>query len=64
MKITAFWNIALCSLVEVDLHFIGVYCLHHPNDDDDDDEGSLHFQNTVLLLHNYTVLYPRKLSSP
>jgi hypothetical protein len=26
---TAFWDIAPCSLVEVDRRFTGTYCLHH-----------------------------------
>jgi hypothetical protein len=29
MKIRAFWDIAPCSLIVVDHHFRGVYCLHH-----------------------------------
>jgi hypothetical protein len=29
MKMTAFWDIAPCSLAEVDRCFRGVYCLHH-----------------------------------
>jgi hypothetical protein len=29
MKLTAFWNIASSSLVGVDRHFRGAYCLHH-----------------------------------
>jgi hypothetical protein len=28
MKIIAFWDIAPCSLVEIDRRFRGVYCLH------------------------------------
>jgi hypothetical protein len=32
MKMTAFWDIAPCSLVEVDRHFRGAYCLHHQGD--------------------------------
>jgi hypothetical protein len=28
-KMTAFWNITPCTLVEVDRHFRGAYCLHH-----------------------------------
>jgi hypothetical protein len=28
-KVTAFWNIALCSLVEVDRRFRVAYFLHH-----------------------------------
>jgi hypothetical protein len=34
LKTTAFWDIALSSLVEVDQCFRGAYCLH--NDDDDE----------------------------
>jgi hypothetical protein len=30
-KLTAFWDIAPCGLVEVD-HSRGVYCLYHQND--------------------------------
>jgi hypothetical protein len=29
MKVTAFWDIAPCSLVAVDRRFEGVCCLHH-----------------------------------
>jgi hypothetical protein len=29
MKMTAFWDIVPCSLVEVDRRFRGAYCLHH-----------------------------------
>jgi hypothetical protein len=32
MKLTVFWDIAQCSLVEVDRHFRGAYCLNHPRD--------------------------------
>jgi hypothetical protein len=35
IKIIAFWDIALCSLVEVDRRFRGAYCLHHRPDDGD-----------------------------
>jgi hypothetical protein len=38
-KMMAFWDIAPCSLVEVDQHFRGVYCLHHQGDNDG---GSMH----------------------
>jgi hypothetical protein len=34
MKIAAFWDIASCSLVEVDRSFRGAYCLHHQGNDD------------------------------
>jgi hypothetical protein len=29
VKMTAFWNVAPCSLVEIDRRFRGAYCLHH-----------------------------------
>jgi hypothetical protein len=29
MKMTVFWNVAQCSLVEIDRRFRGDYCLHH-----------------------------------
>jgi hypothetical protein len=29
VKTRAFWDVALCSLVEVDHRFEGTYCLHH-----------------------------------
>jgi hypothetical protein len=29
MKMTAFWDIAPCSLVDADRHFTGEYCLHY-----------------------------------
>jgi hypothetical protein len=33
MKMRAFWDIVPFSLVGVDRHFIGMYCLHHQGDD-------------------------------
>jgi hypothetical protein len=29
IKTAVFWNAALCSLVDIDRHFRGAYCLHH-----------------------------------
>jgi hypothetical protein len=29
MKMTAFWDVAPCCLVDVDRRFRGAYCLHH-----------------------------------
>jgi hypothetical protein len=44
MKVTAFWDSVMCSLVEVDQCFKDAYCLHHQGDDEGthspDDEGS------------------------
>jgi hypothetical protein len=33
MKVRAFWDIWLCSLVRVDRRFRGAYCLYHQDDD-------------------------------
>jgi hypothetical protein len=33
LKITAIWDVALCSLVEVDHRFRGACCLHHQGDE-------------------------------
>jgi hypothetical protein len=56
---TAFWVIALCSLVEVHRRFGCAYCLHHSLDNAD----SMQVWNVGLLQRDYTVLYTRKLSS-
>jgi hypothetical protein len=29
MKVTVVWDVAPCSLVDIDLRFRGAYCLHH-----------------------------------
>jgi hypothetical protein len=29
VKMAAFWDVALYSLVDIDKHFKGNYCLHH-----------------------------------
>jgi hypothetical protein len=29
LKFRVFWDVALCSQVDVDRRFIGAYCLHH-----------------------------------
>jgi hypothetical protein len=33
MKMTAFWDVAPCSLMEADQCFMGEYCLHHLGDE-------------------------------
>jgi hypothetical protein len=45
MKMTAFWDIAPCSL-EVDWCSRGVYCLHCP-----DDGGTLHTSATLVYFN-------------
>jgi hypothetical protein len=57
LKMMAFWDIALCSLVEVYRRFRGAYCLHRR------DEGSMHMRDLGLLQRDYRALYPRQPSS-
>jgi hypothetical protein len=45
--VTAFWNIVLCSFVEVDWCFRGVYCLHHQGNDWVTSETSVCFNKTT-----------------
>jgi hypothetical protein len=48
-KIVAFWDIASCSLVEVDRRFTGVYCFQHYNPDEAirTSETSAYFNQTT-----------------
>jgi hypothetical protein len=32
MKMIFFWDVAPCSLVDIDRRFTGAYCLHHQGD--------------------------------
>jgi hypothetical protein len=41
---TAFWDNAQCSLIEVDRRFGGAYCLHHQGD-----KTSVNFYETVTF---------------
>jgi hypothetical protein len=41
LKMTVFWDVAPCSLVEIARCFRDAYCLHH-QDDCPDDGGSKH----------------------
>jgi hypothetical protein len=61
INVTAFWDIAPCSL-EVDQRFRDVYCRRHQGDHHDD-EGSMYLWNTSVLQWDCTALYPRRLSS-
>jgi hypothetical protein len=56
MKMIAFLDITLCSLVEVDRRFRDAYCLYHYGDES-------YFWNVGILQRDYTPLYTRKLSS-
>jgi hypothetical protein len=53
---TVFWDVAPCSLVEIDRRFSGAYCLHHQDDGID----SKHLQNFRQFLQDYTVQHPRR----
>jgi hypothetical protein len=62
-KITAFWETAPCSLVEVGRRFRYAYCLHHRDIHRPDNGGSTHLWNVGLLQREHMALYPRKLWS-
>jgi hypothetical protein len=55
MKLTAFWSIAPCGLVEIDRRFRDAYCLRHQGYHG----GSKHLWNVGLLQRDYTSQYPR-----
>jgi hypothetical protein len=59
MKMTVFWDVVPCSLVEIHRCFRGAYCLHHQNDRPHDG-GSKHFWNVFQFLRDYTVQHPRR----
>jgi hypothetical protein len=58
IKLTAFWDVAPCNLVEVCRRFRDRCCLHRP-----DDGGSKYLWNVDKLLPDYTVLQPRRQQS-
>jgi len=51
MKVTACWDIALCSLVDVDRFFRGAYCLHHAS------ETSVNFTSLHDAISQKSVIY-------
>jgi hypothetical protein len=57
-KVIAFWDIAPCSLLEIDRLFRGAYCICHRSDG-----SSAHLWNVGLLQRDYTALYPTRLSN-
>jgi hypothetical protein len=54
------WDVAPCSLVEIDRRFRGVYCLHHQGDDNGNTKL---FRNVGKLLPDCTAQNPRRQSS-
>jgi hypothetical protein len=61
VMMTVFWDVALCSLVEIDGRFAGAYCFHHQSDDRPDDGGGTHLCNISQFLPDYTAQHPRRL---
>jgi hypothetical protein len=51
MMMAVFWDVALCSPVEIGRHFKGAYCLHHQGDDggSNPEDGHLVINNMVIL---------------
>jgi hypothetical protein len=57
MQITAFWDIAPCSLVEVHRRFRGAYGLYHQVSDHHPDDGVSISETPIFLQQGYTVQY-------
>jgi hypothetical protein len=55
MKITAFWDVAPCSLVEVDRRFSCSYCLYHYPEDG----ISAHLRNVCILRDWHGAIYQK-----
>jgi hypothetical protein len=60
MKMTSFWVMSPCNLLEVGYHFRAVYFFFHHGPDDGD---HTHFWNIGLLLCDYVAPFPRRLLS-
>jgi hypothetical protein len=52
IKIVAFWDVVLCSLMEVDWHFRGAHCLHHQGN-----MKAVHTYETLVYFHETTRCY-------
>jgi hypothetical protein len=59
MKMTVFWDVALCSLVETNRRFRDTHCLHYQGDDG----GSKHLLNVGQFLRDYMAQHPTRQSS-
>jgi hypothetical protein len=59
MKMAVFWDVAPCSLVDVDWCFRGAYCLHHQGRECW--RWRQHLWNIAQFLPDYTAQYPSRL---
>jgi hypothetical protein len=50
VKMTAFWYTVPCSLVELDWHLKGAYCLHHRSDDGGRLHGTISQKAVIFIL--------------
>jgi hypothetical protein len=50
IKVTAFWDIAPCSLVGVDRLFKGTYCHHHQGDAETSVYSKETFQKAIIFV--------------
>jgi hypothetical protein len=54
MKMTVFWDVALCSLVEIYRRYTGAFTHHHQGDSGRrDDGGSKHLRNIDQFIPHY-----------
>jgi hypothetical protein len=44
---TAFWSMVPYSLIKIDWHFKGAYCLHHQGDHPDDGDKTQYHENLM-----------------
>jgi hypothetical protein len=65
IKLTAFWDIAPCSLIECDRRFKGTYCLHQQDDASIIALMIEAVSTSVVgyILRDYTAQYPKWLST-
>jgi hypothetical protein len=60
LRMTVFWDVAPCSLAEIDQRDRDAYCLHRNGDWDG---GSKCLCNVVSFIPDYTAQHPRRHTS-
>jgi hypothetical protein len=63
LKMTVFWDVAPCRLVEVYRRFRGAYCFHHRGNHRPDDGGCKNLRNVGKFIPDNTAQQPRRQSS-